>query len=59
MSYFLYVMVVGTLFPDDDRRQAEKAEEGTPPEAQVHTNFKSASPTSMKSFLTTLRKQQI
>ena len=41
MSYFLYLVVVGTLFPDDDKWRAEKAEEGTMPDTH---KFKSNKP---------------
>lgn len=37
----MYLMVVGTLFPDDDRWQAEEVQKRTTPDAQVPTNFES------------------
>lgn len=41
MSYFLNLMVVGTLFPDSERWQAQKVKEGATPDIQVPTNFES------------------
>lgn len=39
MSLILNLMVVGTLFPDEDRWQVQKVKEGATPDAQAPTSF--------------------